>query len=53
MLVDNGGWSPGTEEVYLSWEHGGKTPDQYTWEELQGLSDVQKEYFFVLHNNHS
>ncbi len=34
------------EEIYLPWENGGKTPDQYTWEELEALSNIQKEYFF-------
>ena len=34
------------DDIHEPWENGGKPPDQYTWEELQALTDIQKEYFF-------
>ena len=37
---------PNDAEEVMPWDNGGKTPDQYTWEELQALTDIQKEYFF-------
>ena len=30
----------------IPWNHGGKLPSEYTWEEFQSLSDAHKEMFF-------
>lgn len=35
------------EEVILSWENGGKTPDAYTWEEFEALTFAQQEAFII------
>lgn len=41
------------EETYgeLPWNHGGKKPDEYTWNEFQKLSDSQQEMFFEWFDN--
>ena len=44
--VDNENSGLDSHDLNLPWEKGGKTPDQYTWDELEALTDIQKEYFF-------
>ena len=36
------------EDTYgqLPWNHGGKEPDLYTWEEFEALSDAHQEMFY-------
>ena len=44
-------WKNGVQDreegqPFLPWEQGGKTPDQYTWEEYEKLTSQQAEAFY-------
>ena len=50
-VTGNGDSTDSTETELMPWENGGKQPEEYTWDEYEALTAVQKEAFFDSFDN--